>query len=460
MINVSPKIKAAFQSDSMSKTYYLLFPEVTETQEDGSTKVISEEKILTNINFKSDSISLKESICSEEQLHFGCNEAATFEIEIEYEDESLVGRIFNVYLKLGNYEEQEDIFTVGRYRVDSEEISTDRQTKKLTAYDANYLFSYTDITYFAYMMEIPATIEDTLKSLFEYVQFDQVEKTLINGDIVLSNNPFWKGEEITEVSFESFIKGILEVNACFGHISRDGKFDYISLTPTDNEENYPSKTNYPSPTNFPKSIKGKNYYVDPHLIKSDITWQNYKCKTVDTIQVRNTAGTVLMEYHIPEKTTYTNIYVIQNNWVIDALDSAELEKLVLNFANAIKDISYTPVDANVKMDLSLEVGDAITLTSTKGNKLPTFILSRTMTGVNSAFDEIEATGYEEWINDAPDSNGAINDLSDQLQNLTDRVSALEQGQGDGNIKVESVDKLPTTPKKNVIYLVQGKVNVY
>ena len=455
MIPVSNALKAAFQSDSMIKTYYLYFPEVVDAE---TGKVDKEAKLLTNTNLASDSITLTEPMCSEEQLHFGCNEAATFECEVEYEDESLVGRFFNVYMILGSEEEEQFNFTVGRYYVDSEEINSDRKTKSITAYDINYILNRLDITDWIYQVNYPISIKNFRDSLFDYVGLDQVNKNLINDSAVLNSNPL-DGE--TEVNFETVIKSLCEINATFGHINREGQFDYITLTVTDNEELYPNEDIYPSSTLYPKSIKGKNYYIDPHLIQSNIVWQNYKCKTVDTVQVRNRAGGVVLEYHIAEKTTFTNIYVIQNNCLIDSFDSSTLQSVTYNFAMAIKNISYVPYEASVKMNLAFEVGDPITLTGTDGTKIPSYIFNRTMNGICSAFDEFEATGYEEWINDPPDiTDGAINDLADEISDLDSRVRALEQGTSDSQIRIVSTDKLPTAPERNVLYLIQGRVTVY
>ena len=163
MIPVSAKIKAAFHSDSMIKTYYLHFPEVVNPT---TQQVEKKEKILTSINIKSDSITLTEPMCSEEQLKFGCTEAATFECEVEFEAESLVGRTFNVFLMLGDYDEPQDIFTVGRYYVDSEEISGDRRTKTITAYDGIYILNKLDVTYWVYQQNFPMTVKQLRESLF------------------------------------------------------------------------------------------------------------------------------------------------------------------------------------------------------------------------------------------------------------------------------------------------------
>ena len=82
-----------------------------------------------------------------------------------------------------------------------------------------------------------------------------------------------------------------------------------------------------------------------------------------------------------------------------------------------------------------------------------------MTGDCSAFDEFESTGYEEWVNDPPDLNGAMSSMMDSLTDLSDRVDALEQNE-DGGLSILSVASLPEAPKKNVLYLVQGRIGVY
>ena len=443
MIPVSSKIKAAFQSDSMNKTYFIVFL----NSELGLQR-------LDNTNLLSDSLTLTEPMCSEEQLHYGRCEAATFEFEMNYEPKSLRGEIFDVYLVLGDYFDEEDVFTVGRYIVDDDVLSDDRRSKQITAYDVMYILNTLDVTYWCWNLQFPMTIKQLRDSLLEYVGQEQVTKELVNDGITLTTNPF---AESYDISFETIMTAICEWNGVFGHINREGKFDYIALTATDNEETYPSHTLFPGSDTFPKSIKGKNYFIDPHLIASDIQWNNYMCKTIDTVQVRNQAGSVMLEYHLNEKTTYTNIYVIQNNWIVNALDMNALQTATENFANFISKITYMPVDANVKMDLSFEVGDAITLTSTDGTRIPTFILSRTMTGIVSAFDNFVATGYEEIINEAPSQDGAIDELMGDVSDLNDRVSALEEG--DGQIQIISVAQLPEVPKRNVLYLIQGTIYV-
>jgi len=441
MIDVSSRIKKAFQNDSMPKHYYISFPNIDES---------SDFNLLGNHDIVEDSFKLEENLNSEDQLHFGRCEGNVVEFEMFYDARSLVGEIIDIYLVLGDYIDEP--FTVGRYIISSEKIANDRLTKTITAYDILSILNDLDVTYWYYTyVHFPISIKDLRNSLFAYVGQEQVETDLINDNIVLFNPPFVNEMNIT---FNSVISPICEVNAVFGGIDRTGKFKYYSLTPVSDEETYPSRTLFPSSMTFPQSIRGTSHFIDPHLIKDDITWENYVCKVIDIIQLRNSSGVPVLDYTIPDRTG-TNIYVIQSNYIIDAMSSSDWTTMVRNFAQAVYKISYRPCTASIKMDLSYEVGDPLTLTTTDGTKITTFILKRTSSGDIVAFDEIEAVGNEEYINEiAQDDTSAYDELQDEVNELSDRVSDIET---DGGIVIESVKSLPSSPRKNVLYLVQGEV---
>ena len=444
MINVSSKIKKAFQNDSMPKYWFVSFPNIDIE--------MSGFNLLTDTELVEDSIKITENLNTEEQLHFGKCEGNIFEFEMQYSSYSLTGEIIDVYLILGDYTDEP--FTVGRYIITDEKISNDRLTKSITAYDILAVLNDMDVTYWYYTeISYPITIKEMRDSLFEYVGQEQLEMELCNDNIVLSKDPL---ENEIDITFNKVMSAICEWNAAFGGIDREGKFKYYSLTATDNEETYPSKGLYPSAETFPKSIKGKNYFVDPHLIKDDIQWENYYCKPIDIIQVRNSSGAPVLDYTIPNASGNTNIYVIQSNFITDAMDTNALLSATENFARQVYKISYTPCTANVKMDLSYEVGDPITLTTTNGTRINTFILKRTATGGISAFDEIEAIGNEEYENEIVSGDDSYDEIYEELDDLNDRVSDIET---DGGITIESVRSLPEAPKKNVLYLIQGTVYV-
>lgn len=444
MINVSSKIKKAFQNDSMPKYWFVSFPNIDIE--------MSGFNLLTDTELVEDSIKITENLNTEDQLHFGKCEGNIFEFEMQFISFSLVGEIIDVYLILGDYTDEP--FVVGRYIITDEKVSNDRLTKSLTAYDILAVLNEIDVTYWYYTeVSYPTTIKTIRDSLFEYVGQEQVETDLVNDSITLSVDPL-EGE--MDITFNKIITAICEWNAVFGGIGREGKFKYYSLTATDNEETYPAESLYPSSTTFPKSIKGKNYFVEPHLIKDDIQWENYICKPIDIIQVRNSSGIPVLDYNIPNGNNGSNIYVIQSNFITDAMDTNTLLTATRNFAEAVYKITYTPCTANIKMDLSYEVADPVTLTTTDGTRINTFILKRTATGGMSAFDEIEATGNEEYVNEIASGDDSYDEIYDELDDLNDRVSDIET---DGGISIESVAKLPEAPRKNVLYLIQGNVYV-
>lgn len=444
MIEVSNRIKKAFQSDSIQKKYYIYFPNIDVT--------MSGFELVTNHDIVDESIKLTENLNTEDQLHYGRCEGNMVEFALEYTPYSLVGQIIDIYLILVDYIDEP--FTVGRYIITNEKIENNRLTKSITAYDILSVLNDMDVSYWCYNLTFPMTVKQLRNSLFEYVGQTQAAKELINDSTLILTNP-WQGE--MDISFNKVMVPICEWNAVFGGINRTGAFDYYTLTPTTNEETYPSKGTFPSQNTFPQSIRGKNYYVEPGLIKDDITWENYICKPIDIIHVRNKENQPIYEYTIPNGSGEMNIYVIEDNYIVDNISAESLAEGVRKFAQAVYKIYYIPVTANVKMDLSYEVGDAITLTSTNGTRLPTYILKRVASGGIVAFDEIEATGKEEFefeLSDSASESGYYDDLYEQVEELGDRVSEMET---EGSLQIVSVTHLPESPKKNVLYLVQGNV---
>ena len=445
MIEVSSRIKKAFQSDSIYKRYFIYFPNIDSERAGFNT--------ISNSGIADDSIKITENLNNEDQLHYGRCEGNMIEFEMGYTPFSLVGQIIDVYMILADYDTEP--FAIGRYVISEEKIENERLTKVLTAYDILSILNNLDVSYWCYNTTFPTTIKQLRNSILNYVGQNQVDKDLINDDIIVVDNP-WTGEN--DITFNRVISSICEWNAVFGGINRTGLFDYYKLTPTDNTETYPSTGLFPSNSTFPKSIRGKNYYIDPHTIKDDMTWDNYICKPIDIIQVRDSENKSIMEYAIPG-TTDMNIYVIKDNDLAGHFSTEDLIKAVTRFAQAVYKVYYTPVKANVKMDLSLEVGDPITLTASDGRRIPTFILKRTASGGIVAFDEIEATGKEEFENEVSDKatdEGMYDELAEQLNDVDDRLTNVEEG---GGITILSVEALPEAPKKNVLYLVQGNVYV-
>lgn len=447
MIDVSSRIKAAFRNDSMFKHYFIDFlpPAGTEDEEYYET--------LTNDDLTAESMQITETLCSEEQLHYGRCESCYVDFEMLNLYESLNGAVFDLYLQLGDYDDE--ILWIGRYIVDGETVSNDKKTSQITAYDAMYLLRDLDLTAIYYEeFNFPMTLKQIRDKVFEEVGQDQEEIDLINDDIVIPEDPFAGSNAIT---FAMIMEPICEVNGVFGHIGRDAKFHYVSLDAVDSEETYPSSDTFPSKNTFPKSVRSKYYNYPKSLCKSDMWWENYRCQEVDRVQARNKDGTVLAEYAIEGRESGTNIYVIQDNWVMYEVDISSVQTMIKRFAEKIRKVAYTPVEIETKMDLSMEVGDGISFITTDNQRISTYILQRTMNGIHSAFDSIISEGPEEFVNSTPNTDGSISELQDQLNELSDRVDDI--GSSYSNIRIISTNALPASPEKNVLYLIQGTVYV-
>lgn len=447
MIDVSARIKAAFRDDSVLKHYFIDFIPPVDVEDEDYYETI------TNDSISSESMQITETLCSEEQLHYGRCESCYVEFEMLNLYESLNGAVFDLYLQLGEYDDE--IFTVGRYKVDSETVSNDRKTSQISAYDVMYDLRDLDLTAYYYEdFVFPMTLKQIRDKVFETIGQVQEEITLVNDDVTIPEDPL-SGQSM--ITFSMIMEPICEVNGVFGHIGRDGIFKYVSLDSIDDEETYPGKDTYPSKDLYPKSIRSSYYNYPKSLCKCDMWWENYKCKMIDRVQARNKNGAAVAEYAVDGRESGTNIYVIQDNWVIFALDEATIQTVIRNFAEKIKLVTYTPVDIETKMDLSMEVGDGISFITTDNQRVSTYILQRTMSGIHSAFDSIESLGYEEFINSSPNVDGRIDELQDQLNDLSNQVSDI--GSQYSNIRIISTNALPASPEKNVLYLIQGTVYV-
>lgn len=447
MIDVSAAVKAAFRNDSVRKYYGIQFLYDEEVPE--------EERIddLTNDDLSEESMHITESLCSEDQLKFGKCEASTVEFEMLNYYESLNGMMFDLYLILEGCEEEP--LAIGRYAIDGETVSNDRKTTQITAYDNMYYLRDLDITDWYYNeISFPMTLGQIRNSLFEYLGANQESIELINDDISIPTGPL-DGEQV--ITFAMIMEPICEVNGVFGHFGRDAYFHYVSLDIVDDIETYPSESTYPSKNLYPKSIKGRYYNYPKSLCHSDMWWENYMCQPIDKVQARDKTGGAVAEYTISGREDGTNIYVIQDNWVFYEVDVNTIQTIISRFAEKVKYISYTPCEIDVKMDLSMEVGDGITFTTTTGQLITTYILHRDMNGIHSAVDSFESLGYEEYLNSSPNTDGAISNLQDQITDLANQVSDI--GSQYSNIRVISTRALPASPEKNVIYLIQGTVYV-
>ena len=305
-------------------------------------------------------------------------------------------------------------FTIGRYKVAKDTVTADRRWRNITAYDALYDIIKMDVSAW-YNTVFPSndaliTMEMFRNSFMFLFGLDQVlpAEGLVNDTMLIA-----KTISPEELSGGTVIRSICEVNGCFGHIGRDGKFHYITL-----ERNiqglYPRKNLYPSKQLFPKTPKTfasgakKSYISDKY--------EDYLVKTIDKLQIRqeeNDIGIIINE-------AGANAYIIEDNFLVYGKSSDELEQIARNIFKVITKLVYRPFSAEVKGNPCFEVGDPVRI-STQNKLVESYVLERTLTGIQALRDNFAAKGQEYQSKDVNSTHRAIIQLKGKTNIITRTV---------------------------------------
>jgi hypothetical protein len=429
-----------FQKDSVDKQLILEF-------DNGIT--------ITNEDIFSESLNLDESLCSEDQLTFGCCEASVFKIQIANLMSSCKGLWFNVYIQLdGN----DDKFPVGRYKVYSDELTADRLWRKITAYDKMYDIINIDVAdwYNELLPDTSSTV--TLKefrdSFFNHFGIEQTysikplypSEDLYPDDLLypanggITENAYTNDDMIvektidpSEISGKDVITAICQLKGCFGHITRDGKFKYIYL-PQDFNGLFPSEELYPSDTLYPSDGSAYHKLNSSNYISA--TYEDYLCRTIDKIQIRKEEGDIGTIVGDGD-----NCYIIEDNFLVYGKNAEELEQIATNLLPVIENCVYRPFEATLPGNLCMEVGDTVKL-YTKYQDVESYILKRTLKGIQALRDSVTTEGVEEYSEKVNSVNKSIIELKNKSNVLTRTVEETQGKITDLDTKVyKDISKL-------------------
>lgn len=350
------------------------------TTDDGSVTI-------TNTELHQESFELTESLCSESELTFGACEAAVVKFTISNVFTSLKDKWITVKMVLDGNSSNPFIF--GRYKVVSDKPTADRTKREIEAYDALYGVINADVVgwYNGILpnTETYVTLKQFRDSFFSYFGIAQKDITLANDDMTTSRTV-----DADELSGSQVLNAICEINGCLGHIGRTGQYEYVYLDST-------------SPINISKN----------HYISAD--YQDYMVAQIDKLQIRqdeDDIGSIVG--------TGSNTYVIENNFLVYGKDAAQLKAIATNVFNRIKGITYRPAEISSAGNPCIEVGDAIKL-STKYAELTTYVLERSLKGVQALTDNFAAQGEQLRTTQINSSNKSITQLKGRVNRLTRNV---------------------------------------
>lgn len=385
---------------------------------DKQLKITFDSGTITNTEIPSEQFELTESLTSESQLVFGSCEAS----EIRF-------RIYNVFLPLKDKwltvlqtldGDTSSTLQIGKYKVYSDKPTADRGYRDVVAYDAMYDIINTDVASWYNGLTFPMQLKAFRDSFFAFFGIEQVEISLVNDSMQIERTI-----DVQVLSGRDVIQSICEINGCFGHIARNGKFKYVFLKSIMGGL-YPSNDIYPANDLYPQQpnvqVVGKGLYVDTP------TYEDFTVNPIDKLQIREKEGDI----GVIVGNGY-NTYIVEDNFLVYGKSTEDLTVIADNMLSVIDGLEYRPFDATLVGNPCIEVGDNVRL-HTKYQIIDSYVLQRTLSGVQALRDNFSADGEEyksEKVNDIQTEikqlKGKSNTLERTIEETRSTISDVEEG---------------------------------
>lgn len=422
---VNYKYGDLFKKDTVDKQLFIV-------SDDGKINI-------TNTELHQEKFELTESLCSEQELTFGSCEAAMIKFTVSNTFLPMKGKWLTVRMSLDGHTDA--AFQFGRYKVDSDTPTADRTCREVIAYDALYDVLTADVaawyntvfpsheeqktdedgTITTVTVYDPVTMKQFRNSFFKHFGIEQADITLINDNmsiektvaVTASSETSSATEESSTIgetiSGKEVLSCICEINACMGHMGRDGTFHYIYLE-QEIQGLYPRNDLYPADNLYPRDPKSNRIGKDLYITAE---YEDFLVKTINKLQIReqkNDIGVIVG--------TGDNAYVIEDNFLVYGKGTKELKGIAKNILSKIRGIVYRPFTADCKGNPCLEVGDAVRL-PTRYELIESYILKRTLKGIQALRDDLEADGEEYRTNGA-------NGIQKSILKLKGKSNVLER----------------------------------
>lgn len=375
---------------------------------------------------------LEESLCSESELKFGACEANSVKFTARNTAGSISGKTISIEETIDG--DSENPMPYGIFKVASDVPTADRTKRQITAYDAMYDIINADVKAWYAGLNFPMTLKAFRDSFFAYLGIEQAVATLPNDSVTVNKTLVAaQTDDSSAVTEESAISGktvvtaICEINGCFGNINREGKFEYVFLKEITSAL-YPAEDLYPRDDLFPSDANTES--MTGHYITFD--YEDFQSQAITQLEIRaddNTAGTIVGNPG--------NTYVISGNFLVSDKTGSELEQIANNVLPIMKQAAYTPLKSCTCVGSPcLELGDPIRFNTTR-EIVETYILQRTLTGVQSKRDSIAAQGTETH-------SEKVNSMRETLKSVQRRTSKLERNADHLLSQYEDLDKQTST----------------
>lgn len=376
--------------------------------------VVGTNQKIDNSMLEIGTFSLEESLCSESELKFGACEANCVKFTARNTAGNIIGKTISIEETIDG--DSQNPMPYGVFKVASDVPTADRTKRQITAYDAMYDIINTDVKSWYAGLSFPMTLKQFRNSFFANLGIAQVETSLVNDSMTVNKTIVaTQTDDSSAVTEESSISGktvvtaICEINGCFGNINREGKFEYVFLKAITSAL-YPAEDLFPADNVFPSDANTES--MTGHYITFD--YEDFQSKEITQLEIKTSeenAGAIVG--------TAGNNYSITGNFLVSDKTGAELAQIANNLLPIMKQAVYTPIKSCTCVgNPCLTLGEPIRFNTTR-EIVETYLLQRTLTGVQSKRDSISAQGTQTH-------SAKVNSIRDTIESVERRTGKLER----------------------------------
>lgn len=408
--------------------------------------VVGTNQKIDNSMLEIGTFALEESLCSESELKFGACEANCVKFTARNTAGNIIGKTISIEETIDG--DSENPMPYGVFKVASDVPTADRTKRQITAYDAMYDIINTDVKSWYAGLSFPMTLKQFRNSFFAYLGIAQVETSLANDSMTVNKTIVaTQTDDSSAVTEESAISGktvvtaICEINGCFGNINREGKFEYIFLKAIISAL-YPAEDLFPSDNLFPSDANTES--MTGHYITFD--YEDFQSKEITQLEIKTSednAGAIVG--------TAGNNYSITGNFLVSDKTGAELEQIANNLLPIMAKAAYTPIKSCTCVgNPCLTLGEPIRFNTTR-EIVETYLLQRTLTGVQSKRDSISAQGTQTH-------SAKVNSIRDTIESVERRTGKLERNADHLQSTYEDLEEQTNTKFEQTAKSISAEVN--
>jgi hypothetical protein len=408
--------------------------------------VVGTNQKIDNSMLEIGTFALEESLCSESELKFGACEANCVKFTARNTAGNIIGKTISIEETIDG--DSKNPMPYGVFKVASDVPTADRTKRQITAYDAMYDIINTDVKSWYAGLSFPMTLKQFRNSFFAHLGIAQVETSLVNDSMTVNKTIVaTQTDDSSAVTEESAISGktvvtaICEINGCFGNINREGKFEYIFLKAITSAL-YPAEDLFPRDDLFPSDANTES--MTRHYITFD--YEDFQSQAITQLEIKSsddTAGAIVG--------TAGNNYSITGNFLVSDKTGAELERIANNLLPIMKQAEYTPIKSCTCVgNPCLTLGEPIRFNTTR-EIVETYLLQRTLTGVQSKRDSISAQGTQTH-------SAKVNSIRDTIESVERRTGKLERNADHLQSTYEDLEEQTNTKFEQTAKSISAEVN--